>query len=48
MTARARGSSIRERTGAKEEALLDMLAHGLSEDEIRRVTACAVLALDEP
>jgi len=33
--------------GAEEKAMLDLLAHGLSEDEIRRVLACALLTLDE-
>ena len=48
MTAKARGTRRGQRTGAaQEKALLDLLAHGLSEDEIRRVVACAVLALDE-
>jgi len=34
--------------GMKEErALLELLSHGLSEEEIQRVLACALLALDE-
>ncbi len=49
MTARARGTRKRQRAAdAEEAALLELLAHGLSEDEIRRVMACAVLALDGP
>jgi hypothetical protein len=48
MTARARGTRKGPNAGdAKEGALLELLAHGLSEDEIRRVVACALLALDE-
>jgi hypothetical protein len=48
MTAIARGPRKGQRANdAEEERLLELLAHGLSEDEIRRVVACAVLALDE-
>jgi len=48
MTARARGTRKGQRAdNAEEGALLELLAHGLSEDEIRRVGASAVLALDE-
>ena len=48
MTARARGTRKGQRADdAEEGALLELLAHGLSEDEIRRVVACALLALDE-
>ncbi len=48
MTTTARGPRKGKRAGdAEEKALLDLLAHGLSEGEIRRVTACALLALDE-
>jgi hypothetical protein len=49
VTARARETRKGKRAeDAKERALLDLLTHGLSEDEIRRVVACALLALDEP
>ncbi|MFQ5830661.1 MAG: hypothetical protein ACE5JD_16135 [Candidatus Methylomirabilia bacterium] len=48
MTARARKTRKGKRADAAEErALLELLSHGLSEDEIRRVVACALLALDE-
>ncbi len=48
MTARARGTRKGQRADdAEEGALLELLAHGLSENEIRRVVACALLALDE-
>lgn len=48
MTARARGTRKGQRAyDAEEGALLELLAHGLSEDEIRRVVACALLTLDE-
>ena len=37
-----------QRTDEREErALLELLAHGLSADEFRRLVACAVLALDK-
>lgn len=48
MTARARGTRRGQRADrAAEQALLELLTHGLSEEEIRRVAACALLALDE-
>ena len=48
MSARARGTRKGQRNDDPEEgALLALLTHGLSEDEIRRVVACALLALDE-
>ncbi|MFQ5827879.1 MAG: hypothetical protein ACE5JD_01805 [Candidatus Methylomirabilia bacterium] len=48
MTARARGTRKGQRADrAEERALLELLSHGLSEDEIQRVVACALLALDE-
>ena len=48
MRARAKGTRKGQRADAAEEgALLELLAHGLSEGEIRRVVACAVLTLDE-
>jgi len=43
-----RGTRTRQRADrAEERALLELLSHGLSEDEIQRVLACALLALDE-
>ena len=48
MTARARGTRKGKRADdAEERALLELLTQGLSEDEIQRVVACALLALDE-
>ena len=48
MKASARGTRKGARADHTEERdLLDLLTHGLSEDEIRRVVACALLALDE-
>lgn len=48
MTARAQGRRKGQRDDRGEErALLELLAHGLSEEEIQRVLACALLALDE-
>jgi len=48
VTARARGTRKGQRADrAEERALLELLSHGLSEDEIRRVLVCALLALDE-
>ncbi len=45
MTARARGTRKGQR--AEERALIELLSHGLSEDEIQRALACALLALHE-
>jgi hypothetical protein len=48
VTARARGTRKGQRADrAEERALLELLSHGLSEEEIRRVLTCALLALDE-
>jgi hypothetical protein len=48
VTARGRGTRKGKRADdAEERALLELLTHGLSEDEIRRVVACALLVLDE-
>ena len=48
MAARARGTRKGQRADcAEERALLELLSHGLSEEEIQRVLACALLALDE-
>ena len=48
MTARARGTRKGQRADRVEErALLELLSHGLSEEEIQRVLAGALLALDE-
>lgn len=48
MTASAQGRRKAQRDNRDEErALLERLSHGLSEDEIQRVLACALLALDE-
>lgn len=48
MTARARGVRTSQRAHrAEERALLELVSHGLSEEEIQRVLACAILALDE-
>ena len=48
MTARARGTQKGQRADRVEErALLELLSHGLSEEEIQRVLAGALLALDE-
>lgn len=47
MTVPARGiRKGRAADDAEASALLELLSHGLSEDEIRRVVACALLALD--
>jgi hypothetical protein len=49
VTARARPvRKFHRAEDAEVSALLELLSHGLSEDEIRRVVACALLALDEP
>ena len=48
MTARARGARNNQSAErAEERALLERLSRGLSEEEIQRVLACAILALDE-
>ncbi len=48
MTARARGTRNRQDAHrAEERALIELLSHGLSEEEIQRVLARALLALDE-
>jgi hypothetical protein len=48
VTARARGTRRGQRADRAEEgALFELLSHGLSEAEIQRVVACALLALDE-
>jgi hypothetical protein len=48
LTARARGRRNDQRDDrAEERALLELLSHGLSEEEIQRVLACALLVLDE-
>jgi hypothetical protein len=48
VTARGRGTRKgKGADGAEERALLELLTHGLSKDEIRRVVACALLALGE-
>jgi hypothetical protein len=48
VTARAGSPRSGQRADrAEERALFEMLSHGLSEDEIQRVVACALLALDE-
>ncbi len=48
MTASAQKPRTAQRDNrAEERALLDLLSHGLSEEEIKRVLACALLALDE-
>ncbi|MEK7445178.1 MAG: hypothetical protein AABZ70_10010, partial [candidate division NC10 bacterium] len=48
MTARARGTRNSQGADrAEERALLERLSRGLSEEEIQRVLACAILALDE-
>jgi hypothetical protein len=44
--ARARGTRRGQRADRAEE-LFELLSHGLSEAEIQRVVACALLALDE-
>jgi len=48
VTASAQGRGKAQRDNRDEErALLELLSHGLSEEEIQRVLACALLALDE-
>jgi hypothetical protein len=48
VTARARGHREGQRDDrAEARALLELLAHGLSQEEIQRVLASALLALDE-
>jgi hypothetical protein len=48
VTARAQGTRKGQRADrAEERALLELLSHGLSEEEIQRVLTCALLALDE-
>lgn len=48
MTARAKGRrNDRPDDPAEERALLDLLSRGLSEKEVQRVLACALLVLDE-
>ena len=48
MAARTRGRrNDRRDDRAGERALLELLSHGLSEEEIQRVLACALLVLDE-
>jgi hypothetical protein len=48
VTARARGTRKSQPADrAEERALLELVSHGLSEEEIQRVLACAILALDE-
>jgi hypothetical protein len=48
VTARTRGKRKRQGAGhAEERALIELLSHGLWEEEIQRVLACALLALDE-
>ena len=48
MAARARGTRKSRRADrAEERALLELLSHGLSAEEIQRVLACALIALDE-
>lgn len=45
---RTRGAPKAERADrAEERALLALLSHGLSEEEVRRVLVCALLALDQ-
>src|SRR6266545_1477411 len=48
VTAKTRGTRTRQRADrAEERALLELVSHGLSEEQIQRVLACALLALDE-
>ncbi len=48
MKARVRGTQRGQPADrAEEQALFQLLSHGLSEAEIQRVVACALLALDE-
>ncbi len=49
MTTKARTGQQRGRTNAQEEqALIELLSGGLSDEEIQRVLACALLVLEKP